>query len=67
MKFYYNSVLLFLNNHKDLDPSFKMDLNFWDGFGRKHTLSYDRRNKVCAKNVNKAYMYMYKKNTVSQF
>ena len=28
-------VLPFLNNPKDLDPSYKMDLNFWDCFGRK--------------------------------
>ena len=24
--------LLFLNNPKDLDPSYKMDLDFWDSF-----------------------------------
>ena len=28
-------VLPFLNNPKDLDPSDKMDLDFWDCFGRK--------------------------------
>ena len=28
-------VLPFLNNPKDLDPSNKMDLDFWDCFGRK--------------------------------
>ena len=27
--------LTFLNNPKDLDPSYKMDLDFWDCFGRK--------------------------------
>ena len=27
-------VLPFLNNHKDLDPSYKMDLDLWDYFGR---------------------------------
>ena len=31
-------VLPFLNNPKDLDLSYKMDINFWDCFGRK-TLS----------------------------
>ena len=25
-------VLSFLNNPKDLDPSYKMDLDFWDCF-----------------------------------
>ena len=25
-------VLSFLNNLKDLDPSYKTDLDFWDGF-----------------------------------
>ena len=28
-------VLPFLNNPKDLDPSYKMDLDLWDCFGRK--------------------------------
>ena len=31
-------VLPFQNNLKDLDPSYKMDLDFWDCFGRKRTL-----------------------------
>ena len=29
-------VLPFLNNPKGLDPSYKMDLDFWDCFGRKN-------------------------------
>ena len=28
-------VLSFINNPKDLDPSCKMDLDFWNCFGRK--------------------------------
>ena len=28
-------VLPFLNNPKDLDPSYRMDLDFWDYFGKK--------------------------------
>ena len=40
-------VLPFLNNPKNLDPSYKMDLDFWDCFGRdKKTLSYNQRNTV---------------------
>ena len=39
-------VLPFLNNPKDLDPSYKTDLDFWDCFGRKKTPSYKRRNTV---------------------
>ena len=39
-------VLPFLNNPKDLDPSDKTDLDFWDCFGRKKTPSYKRRNTV---------------------
>ena len=35
MKFWYIQVLPFLNNPKDLDPSYKMDLDFQDCFGRK--------------------------------
>ena len=33
-------VLPFLNNLKDLDPSYKMDLDLWDCFGREKNLSY---------------------------
>ena len=39
-------VLAFLNNPKDLDPSYKMDLDFWDCFGRKISPTYNRRNTV---------------------
>ena len=39
-------VLPFLNSPRDLDPSYKMDLDFWDCFGRKLNPSYNRRNKV---------------------
>ena len=39
-------ILPILNNPKDLDPSYKMDLDLWDCFGRKITLSYNRRNMV---------------------
>ena len=45
-------VLPFLNNPKCLDPSYKMDLDFRDSFGRKklcliaEEMSYSRRNMV---------------------
>ena len=39
-------VLPFLNNLKDLDPSYKMDLDFWDCFGREKPPSYKWRNTV---------------------
>ena len=39
-------VLPFLNSPKDLDPSNKTELYFWDCFGRKKTLSYNQRNMV---------------------
>ena len=35
IKFAIIPVLPFLNSPKDLDPSYKMDLDFWDCFGRK--------------------------------
>ena len=41
-------VLPFLDNPKDLDPSYKTDLDFWDCLGRKKTPSYKRRNMVSA-------------------
>ena len=34
----YNTILTFLNNPKDLDPSYKMDLDFWNCFGREKNL-----------------------------
>ena len=36
----------FLNNLKDLDPSYQTDLDFWDCFGRGKSSSYKRRNTV---------------------
>ena len=35
MEYAVKWVLSFQNNLKDLDPSYKMDLDFWDCFGRK--------------------------------
>ena len=35
MKFAIIPILTFLNNPKDLDPSYKTDLDLWDYFGRK--------------------------------
>ena len=35
MKFVIIQVLPFLNNAKDLDPSYEMDLDIWDCFGMK--------------------------------
>ena len=37
MKFCYNTSLPFLNNPKDLDPSGKIDLDFWDCLDKKKT------------------------------
>ena len=42
-------LLPFTNNPKDLDPSLKTDLDFWDCFGSKKTPSYNRRNTVNGK------------------
>ena len=41
-------VLSFLNNPKDLDPSYKMDLGFWIVFEGKKNPSYNWRNMVIA-------------------
>ena len=46
MKVCYNTNLPFLNNPKDLDLSYKMDLDLWGCFGRKIIPSYNRRNMV---------------------
>ena len=56
-------VLPFLNNPKDLDPSYKMDLDFWDCFGRKKTLSYNQRNTVI---TYKKFPKNYLRNTAAE-
>ena len=45
-------VLPFLNNPKDLDPSYKIDLDFFYCFGREKNPSYNGypRNMVCSSN-----------------
>ena len=40
VKFCYIQVLSFLYNPKDLDLSYKTDLDFWDCLGKKETLCY---------------------------
>ena len=40
------TFLPFLDNPKDLDPSYKMKLDLWNCFGRKKTLSYNRKNMI---------------------
>ena len=37
---YKTEVFPFQNNPKDLDPSYKMDLDFWDCFGRENPILY---------------------------
>ena len=47
MQFCCNTSLPFLNNPKDLDPSYKMDLDFLGLFWKeKKTPSYKQRNMV---------------------
>ena len=41
----------FVNNLKNLDPSFKMDLDFWACFGRGKHPSYMWRNTVVADQI----------------
>ena len=59
MKFAIIPILPFLNNPKDLDPSYicKMDLDLWDCFGRKKLrliteeiryLNYNALNRTCS-------------------
>ena len=46
MKICYEIGFPFENNPRNLDPSYKMDLDFWDCFGREKLLSLNRRNMV---------------------
>ena len=48
MKVCYNTNLPFLNHPKDLDLSYKTDLDLWGCFGRKIIPSYNRKNTVPA-------------------
>ena len=50
-KFCYNTNLPFLNNHKDLDPSYKMDLDFWDCFANAQ-LQLQLENSMSKKGHN---------------
>ena len=51
-------VLPFLNNPKDVDPSYKMDLEFWDCFGRK---------KLCLITNEIWYISVYKSGHICDF
>ena len=52
MLFGYNTSFTLPKNPKDLDPSYKMDPDFWDCFGSKKTLSYNHRNRKCPKDAD---------------
>ena len=54
-------MLPFLNNPKDLDPSYKMDLDLWDCFGRKNLrlLTEEIRYVKMAESM-KVYLYTLK-------
>ena len=51
MKFCCYTSFTFLNNPNDLDPSYKMDLDFWDCFEGKKILSYNQKNMVSKETV----------------
>ena len=46
MKFCYNTNFTLPNNPKDLDPSFKTDLDLWIVLEGKKFPSYNQRNTV---------------------
>ena len=41
-----DGFFLLQNNLNNLDPTYKMDLDCWDCFGRGKTLSYNQTNKL---------------------
>ena len=47
MKFCYNTSLPFQNNPEDLDPSYKMDLDFRDCFDRKNLCLIAEEIRFC--------------------
>ena len=61
MKFCYNTSFNFLNNPKDLDPSYKMDLNFWVCFGRKklYLITKEIRYKFSVSNGGRSSRFTY--------
>ena len=56
MKYFALRVLPFLNNPKDLDLSYKTDLDFWDGFGKKKLCLITKEVGKCLKS---AELYLY--------
>ena len=46
MKFCYNTSFTLPKQPKNLDLFCKVDLDFWDCFGREKNLSRNRRNRV---------------------
>ena len=56
MKVCYNTNVPFLNNPKDLDPSYKMDLDLRGCFVRKIIPSYNQRNTVCSQTSLHGYL-----------
>ena len=46
MKFCYDTSFTLPKTPKDLDPSYKTDLNLWDCFGRKENPSYNHSTAV---------------------
>ena len=46
IKFCYNKSFTLPKHRKDLDPSYKMDLDFWDCLEAKKTVSFNVRNTV---------------------
>ena len=53
MKFCYNTNFTLPKNPKDLDLSYKTDLDLWDCFGRKKNPSYNQRNTVISLGTEK--------------
>ena len=45
----------FQNNPENLDPSYKMDLDFWDYFERGKNPSYNQKNTVNREQLTQKY------------
>ena len=46
MKFRYNMSFTLPYNPRDVDPSYKVGLDFWDCFWKENTQPHNRRNTV---------------------
>ena len=59
MKFCYSQILPFLNNPKNLDLSYKMNLDFWDCFEGKNSSPITKEIRYIISAFTQIYVIIY--------